>query len=89
MDASNEQIPIQQTSSSDTMSAVVYTIYGFQLSRIRQYLFHFISILFLGIPYLVFRWFSFGRQLKYRKCDLGECDVVLGLLLLYLERSNI
>lgn len=79
LDASYEQIPNQQ-SSSDTMSAVVYTIYGFQSSRIRQYLFHFVSILFLGIPYLIFRWFSFGTQLKYRKCDLGECDVILGLL---------
>lgn len=79
LDASNEQIPYQQ-SSSDTMNAVVYNIYGFQSSRIRQYLFHFISILFLGVPYLIFRWFSFGIQLKYRKCDLGECDVILGLL---------
>lgn len=81
--ASNERIPTQQSSSDmNALSAVIYNIYGFQISRIRQYLFHFISILFLGIPYLIFRWFSFGTQLKYRKCDLGESDVILGLLLI-------
>lgn len=80
--ASNERIPTQQ-SSPDTkaLSAVTYNIYGFQISRIRQYLFHFISILFFGIPYFIFRWLSFGTQLKYRKCDLGESDVILGMLL--------
>lgn len=70
------------------MSAVVYNIYGFQSSRVRQYIFHFISILFFGIPYLIFRWFSFGTQLKYRACDLGECDVLLGRLQ-HLDRSSI
>lgn len=74
----DDPITIQQNAQTNTMSPVVYTIYGYQHSIFRKYLFHILSILFFGIPYLIFRWFSFGTQLKYRKCNLGECDVVLG-----------
>lgn len=60
-------------------SPVNYNAYGYKHSSIRTYIYHVISILLFGIPYLIFHsnlrlsvWF------KLQKCDLGNCEFVLG-----------
>lgn len=67
---SNEEISNENTS--------IYTIYGYQRTKLRLFLYHFFSILFVGIPYLLVHWFKSLIILKYRKCNLDACDVILG-----------
>lgn len=68
----------QNESITSAQNSVVYIIYGFKHSTIRKYLFHILSILLIGIPYLLIKWFKAALYIKYRKCDLSECDVVFG-----------
>lgn len=61
-------------------NSVTYTIYGYRHSQIRTILYHVISILFLGIPYLIAHTsISFYVWLKFKKSELNVCDIVLGL----------
>lgn len=77
--SNDDQIKSTATATNTTTSEpnpVVYTIYGFQYSPARNLFFHILSLLLLGIPYLLIKWSHFAYQLKHRKCDLAKCDIV-------------
>lgn len=74
---SDNEVPA--CTASTALNPVVYTIYGFQYSSVRLYFFHALSILLIGIPYQLFKWFPYAcLRFKYRKCDLDESDVIFG-----------
>lgn len=87
----DEQISIDQSYQNElsTQNPVIYTIYGFQHSALRTYLFHILSILLLGIPYFIVKWFKTAFQLKYRQCDLGVCDVVFSKYRITIHKQNL
>ncbi|XP_031641127.1 probable cation-transporting ATPase 13A3 [Contarinia nasturtii] len=59
-------------------SPVAYNAYGYKSSTIRTLLYHMISILFLGIPYLISHSsLQFFVWLKLQSCDLDSCDLIL------------
>lgn len=60
-------------------SPVTYNAYGYKHSTIRTYFYHAISIIFLGIPYLISHSsLQFFVWLKLQQCDLADCEFVLG-----------
>lgn len=70
------------TSSIDHLpnapNPIIYTLYGYKCSTVRKCLYHMISVIFLGIPYLISNLsLSFYVWLKFSKCDLSICDIVL------------
>jgi hypothetical protein len=52
-------------------------IQGFKTSPTRSFLYHFFSVALLGVPYVIFSWFSRLKSVRYRKCSLKQANVVL------------
>ncbi|XP_015834823.1 polyamine-transporting ATPase 13A3 isoform X2 [Tribolium castaneum] len=52
-------------------------LYGFTRSSTRTFFYHFLGIVFLGIPYLLSSWFSRLKSWRYRKCSLKHANIVL------------
>lgn len=76
--SSAEHLSNAQTSVT-AKNNVIYTAYGFQVSALRAYLFYSLSVLLIGIPYILFKWFPLTWiRLKYRPCDLNESDKIFG-----------
>lgn len=57
-----------------------YTIYGYKKNNKTAYLYNIISIIFLGIPYLICYWFPNCKVIKYQKSSLRNASTVLGKL---------
>lgn len=74
----DDELSIDDRKKPTETSPIIYTIYGFQYSNARNYVFHILSFLLLGIPYLLIKWSRFAYQLKHRPCDLVKCDLVYG-----------
>lgn len=70
--SSNEYIP-------NAPNPVVYNAYGYQYSNLRTIFYHAISIILLGIPYLISHlYLPFYVWLKFKKSDLSVCHLVCG-----------
>lgn len=86
--ASNEDITVSTSATNNqtgNLISTIYTISGYRYSAIRSFLFHVISILLIGIPYLLISWFPSLINLKYLKSELRFSDFVLGKLPFFLK----
>lgn len=63
---------------NNNISPIIYTIYGYRRSTVRNALFNVCAIALLGIPYLIVNWFPTFIYLRYVKCDLKDCDLIFG-----------
>ncbi|GLV35836.1 anne boleyn [Carabus blaptoides fortunei] len=56
---------------------IILHIYGFKQSKVLRFIYHLVSVLLLGIPYLVCSWYPHLNKVKLRKCSLRDARVVL------------
>lgn len=81
--------PFHQTLHTSGSDEACYKIYGYRKNSKRLFLYHFVSLLLAGIPYVIFNMYPKYCAFKYKNCSLSIAEYILGLCMLNYVKKEV